>query len=75
MIQFFLVFFFLICFFHVVRFFFYLRVFSFFFSFFFACVFFPFLRKNSLHSGKFKVTRVTVGRDTDRPTKDFDLVK
>ena len=41
----------------------------------FLFLFFRFFskKKGSLHSGRSKVTRATVGRDTDRPTKVFNL--
>ena len=39
--------------------------------FFFFLLAFLFIFEGSLHSGRSKVTRVTVGRDTDQPTKVF----
>ena len=49
----------------------------FFFTFFraFLVIFLFFFKKNSLHSGRSKVTRVTVGHDKDQPTKVFEFVK
>ena len=61
-----------ILFFHFSRFFFlaFLSIFIFpvFFFLAFLFLFFLFFEKNSLHSGRSKVTRVTVGRDIDQPT-------
>ena len=47
------------------------------FAFLFICFFlsFFFVFTSSLHSGKSKVTRVTVGRDIHQPTKVIEFVK